>query len=137
MDFVRAVQHASGNQNDILVFLKVTPTVKDFKLIMSMKITYEMGQGTKIIDIQKQKEDNVRSAVYGKDLKEKNPKMYDLVKDKVNLNTSEELYFIVFNFYSLTKAEIDSMTLKYGLWESDNPDVRNEKTFNFKVEGVD
>src|SRR5690606_13557794 len=55
MDLVRSVQFTSDHQNHLLAILKVTPTVKDFKMILSMRVTYEIGQGTKTIDLQRQK----------------------------------------------------------------------------------
>lgn len=101
-----------------------------------MRVTYEIGQGAKIIDVQKQKEDNIRITIYGKDLAQKNSKLYDIVKDRLNLNTEEDVRLIVFDFYNITKAQVDNMTMIYGLWEGKNEDVRNEKTFTFKVDSI-
>ena len=91
MDLVRAVQFTSENQHHILTILKVTPTVKDFKMIMSMRVTYEIGQGSKVIDVQKQKEDKISIAIYGTDMAQKNSKLFELVQDRLNLNTQEDV----------------------------------------------
>ncbi|MCX6246623.1 MAG: hypothetical protein NTW10_02715 [Bacteroidetes bacterium] len=51
MDFLRAVQFKTGERNHILTIFKVTPTIKKFKLILSMKVTYEIGQQEKVEDV--------------------------------------------------------------------------------------
>ena len=115
LDLVRSVQFTSDNQNHILTILQVTPKIKDFKMVLSMKVTYEIGQGKKVIDLQKQKENNIRVTIYGRDLAQKNQKLYDLVKDSLNLNTDEDIRLIVFDFSNLTKTAVDNMTMIYGL----------------------
>jgi hypothetical protein len=137
IDFVKSVQYTSDSINHILAILKVTPTVKDFKMILSMRVTYEIGQGEKVVNLQIQSEHNIIISIYGKDLQQKNIKLYNLIKDSVNLNTSEDTHLIVFDFHDITKTQIDNMTIKYGLWEGINEDIRNEKTFNFKVNKID
>lgn len=137
IDFVKSVQYTSDSLNHILAILKVTPTVKDFKMILSMRVTYEIGQGDKVVNLQKQSEHNIIISIYGKDLQQKNIKLYNLIKDSVSQNMSEDTRLIVFDFYDITKTQIDNMTIKYGLWEGINEDIRNEKTFNFKVNKID
>jgi hypothetical protein len=105
-------------------------------MIMSMRVTYEIGQGAKVIDVQKQKEDNIRITIYGKELAQKNPKLYDMVKDNLNLKTEEDVRLIVFDFYNITKEQVGNMTMIYGLWEDKNEDIRNETTFTFKVDNI-
>lgn len=134
MELVRAVQFNSEGQNHILTIFKVIPAIKDFKLIMSMRVTYEIGQGAKVVNVQKQKEDHINITIYGKNVQEKSQKVYDWVKDKLNLNTEEDIRLIVFDFHDITKTQVDNMTVIYGLWESNNENIRNEKTFTFKVE---
>ncbi len=137
IDFVRSAQFTSGDQNHILVILAVTPTVKNFKMILSMRVTYEIGQGTKVIDVLKQKEKNIRITIYGKDIPEKDQKIFNLIKDRINMNAAEDMSLIVFDFYNITKEKVDSMSIIYGLWEGKNEDIRNEKTFTFKVDNID
>lgn len=137
MEFVHSVQLKSENRNHILVVFKVIPTIKKFKLILSMKVAYEIGQGEQVIDIQKQNENNIRITIYGNTIAERNKKLYELIKDKIQLNTDKDIRFIVFDFFDITAEPVDKMSITYGLWESNNPDVRNESTYNFDVEQID
>ncbi len=137
IDIVKSVQYASENQNHILAILKVAPTVQDFKLILSMRVTYDIGHGTHVVNLLKQREDNIRITIYGNDLPQKNIKLYNLIKDSVSLNSSEDTRLIVFDFQDITKTQIDNMTMIYGLWEGVNEDIRTEKAFNFKVDKMD
>ena len=137
MEFVRAIQFKSEDRNHILVVFKVIPTIKKFKLILSMKVTYEIGQGEKSVNVQKQTKDNIRIVIYGKDLAEKNKKLYALIKDQIQLETDEDVRLITFDFYDITTELINKMSITYGLWESNNPDIRNEARYNFTVEQVD
>ena len=102
-----------------------------------MKVTYEIGQQEKVVDVQKQVEDNIRIGIYGSDIAEKNIKLYDLIKANVQLDKDEDVYFITFDFYDITTEHIDNMSILYGLWESNNQNIRNEKKYNFKVEQID
>lgn len=137
MEFIRAVQFNTDVHNHILAIFKVTPTIKRFKFILSMKVTYGIGQGEIIVDVQKQKEDNIRIGVYGNDVKEKNQMVYDLIKDKIQLDNNEDFYLITFDFYDITREKIDNMSIIYGLWESNNTNIRNEQRYDFKVEKID
>lgn len=137
IEFVHAVQYGSDDNNHILTVFKVTPTIKKFKLILSMKVTYEIGKEEKIVDIQKQQENNIRISIYGKTLPEKNPKLYEMIKGKINLETKEDISFIIFDFFNVTIEQIDKMSITYGLWESNNQNVRNEKRFDFNVEQIE
>lgn len=132
MKFVHAMQFDKHDDNHILTVFEVTPTVNDFKLILSMRVIYEIGQGEKIVDVQKQKEDNIRIVIYGKTLPEKNPTLYNQIKDKINLD--DEVRLITFDFYDITTEPVDRMSITYGLWESHDSDIRTEKRYDFNVE---
>ncbi len=134
MEFVRAMQLMSEGSNHILTVFKVTPTIRRFRLIMSIRVTYEIGHGEKVVDVMKQKEDNIRFTVYGKDIAEKNRQLYELTKDKARLDTDENLYLLAFDFYDITTEDIDKMSITYGLWESNHPDTRNETRYDFSVD---
>jgi hypothetical protein len=137
MEFIRAVQFNSDEHNHILTIFKVTPTIKKFKLILSMKVTYEIAQKEISVDVQKQAEDNIRIVIYGKDVKEKNQMVYDLIRDKIQLDNNEDLYLVTFDFYDITREKIDNMSITYGLWESNNMNIRNEKRYDFNVEKIE
>jgi hypothetical protein len=132
MDFVNAAQ-IRDKKNHIIAVFKVSPLIQDFKLIMSMRVTYEIGKGEKTINVQKQKEDNIHITVCGSNVKEKHQLVYELVKDHVRLEEEKDMYLIVFDFFDITQEKIDRMSITYGLWESNNPDVRTEKKYDFEI----
>ena len=136
MNFVRAVQFESEGRNHILVVFKVVPIISNFKLILSMRVAYSIGHGEKVVDIQKQKEDNIRIVVYGKDIEKRNEKLYNLIKDRVHVENAENVRFITFDFYDVTEEKIDRMKITYGLWESGNSNIRNEQEYNFTVDQI-
>ncbi|PBQ30635.1 hypothetical protein CNR22_02220 [Sphingobacteriaceae bacterium] len=136
MELIRAVQFNSGGQHRILTFLKVTPTVPDFKLILSMKLSYEVGQGMKVIDLQKQQANQIRLTVYGNTMVEKYKPMYELIKEKVDFTKDQNIRIILFDFTDISKSPIDNMTMIYGLWEGKNEDIRNETKFTVNVEPI-
>ncbi len=138
MDFIRACSDSSKKGRNIMTVFKVTPTIKDFKLILSMRVFYELANGKEILSVIKQNEDNIKIIIFGKNIKEKNKFVYEFIKDKVEIEKeNEDVYFIALVFYNLTKEDVEKMSITYGLWESDNPDVRNENKYNFIVEKVD
>jgi len=137
MKFVRACQDSSDKGNYIMAVFSVLPTIKDFKLILSMKVTYALGHEKENVRVLKQNEDNIKIVIYGNSVKEKNTLIYDFIKDSVQLEAQEDLRLIVLYFGNVTKEKVDEMSITYGLWESDNPDVRHENKYDFKVENVD
>ena len=136
MEFVRAWT-SSTQKNQITTIFKVTPTIDNFKLILSMRVTYSLGQGNKVVNVRNSKEDNIRFNIYGNDVREKNGIIYELIKDHTQWNDSLTIYFIVIDFYDMTKENIDSMSITYGLWESYDPNIRNETKYDFMVEKLD
>ena len=135
MDFVRACIDSSNNKKTITAVFSIRPTVKKFKLILSMKVTYAIQNGKDTINVLKQNEDNIRIIIYGKDSTNVTHKtFYDFIKGKVNLNTKDDLRFIVFRFNNVTHEYVNKMSITYGLWESNNSDVRNESKYEFDVE---
>jgi hypothetical protein len=137
MKFVRACQDSSDKGNYIMAVFSVLPTIKDFKLILSMRVTYALGHEKENVTVLKENEDNIKIHIYGTTVKEKNPLVYDFIKDSVQLETEEDLRLIVLYFHNVTKEKVDEMSITYGLWESDNPDVRHENKYDFKVESVE
>jgi hypothetical protein len=123
-------------KKSVVVILAVTPKKeKDFRPVLSMKFSY--GVNTKEIqttlDIQNQKERKVSISIYGNTLKEKDPKIYQLVEKIMPLNDKTEVMFLAFFMKNISETPIDEMTIKYGLWEKRNQNKRTEKLFNFKV----
>jgi hypothetical protein len=135
MDFVRACIDSSNGKKVITAVFSVRPTVKKFKLILSMKVTYAIQNGKDTINVLKQNDDNIQISIYGKDSTNITHKtFYDFIKGKVNLNTKDDLRFIVFRFNNVTQDYINKMSITYGLWESNNSNERNETKYEFGVE---
>jgi hypothetical protein len=133
MDLVRAAWVGSEHPYMVVVF-KITPTVPDFKLVLSMRLTYDIGDGEKILDIQKTT--NARMSVYGNNVQEKSLKLYNFVKDKVDLNADKDLMLLQIDLRKISAERVARMKLKYGLWEGENSEVRHEKEYDFAVEDL-
>ena len=64
MDFVRACVDSSKKNKLITAVFSVRPTVRKFKLILSMKVTYAIQNGKDTINVLKQNEDNIQIVVH-------------------------------------------------------------------------
>jgi hypothetical protein len=138
MDFIRACSDSSEKGKNILTIFKVTPKISDFKLFISMRVFYQLENGKEILSILKQDEDNIKIIIYGKDIQQKNKFLYDFIKDKVQLeNENDDVYFLAFIFDNITKEKVENMSMTYGLWESNNTEIRHEIKYDFIVEKVD
>ena len=134
LEFVRAGQVGSQDHPMTVVVFKVTPLVPDFMPVLSMKITYDIGNGEQVVDILKN--DNVRMTVYGNDVESKSKKVYEFVKDIVDLPNEKDIFLLRIDFRHLSTEAITAMTVKYGLWEGADNGQRIEQEFAFVVEDL-
>lgn len=134
MEFVRSAMVRAGDQSMLVAVLKVTPTVPDFKLVLSMRLGYDIGDGERSLDVQQSPD--IRFTVYGADVESKSKKVYEFVKDKVDLNSDKDIYLLRIDFHNLTAERVKDMWLKYGLWEGENDEIRHEQEFRFAVEDL-
>ena len=114
-------------KKEVVVILKVSPMIENFKLIVSGRIEYAFGR--KSIQSNIQNDPNTQIVVYGEDFPTKAPELYSLIKNDVQIGEDE--FLLVFYFSNIKGRDLAEGYFKYGLWESDNPDVRNEQTFFF------
>lgn len=134
MEPVRAAIVRTGEKSMLVAVLKVTPTVPDFKLVLSMRLGYDMGDGARSVDVQQ--EPDVRFTVYGADVESKDKKVHEFVKDKVDLNKEKDIYLLRIDFRGLALDGVQDLWLKYGLWEGVRSDIRHEQEFTFVVEDL-
>lgn len=113
-------------ESRVKVVLKVSPTVKNFRLILSGRAEYSFGRKT--IQANIQKDPNIQIVIYGDDFQTEVPELYNLLND---LQMGEDDFLLVFNISKAKAKGLEDGHFKYGLWESDNPKIRNEKTFYF------
>lgn len=114
-------------KNKVSVILKVSPTIEDFKLIVSTKVEYSFGR--KKLKTNIQKDPNVHITVYGDSFLMKNAKLFKPIKKDLEVDKDE--FLLVFTFSNIKGKHLAEGHLKYGLWESNNSDIRNEQTFIF------
>lgn len=114
-------------EKEVVVILKVSPTIENFKLIVSGRIEYTFGRKT--IQSNIQKDPNTQIVVYGQDIPTKAPELYNLIKE--GLKIGEDDFLLVFNFSNIKGKDLAEGSFKYGLWESNNSEIRNEQTFIF------
>ena len=124
------------NKKSVIVVLAATPIKeKDFPPVLSMKFTYKVNDETSVtvIDIMKQEQKKITLVVYGNEVKEKNQKIFELIKDRIDLNSGKRLMFLAFKIENISDVPIEYLTLWYGLWEKRNQNKRIEKMFEFNI----
>lgn len=134
LDFLKAKYIESGNSNEILLIFKYQPKKeKEFKPIVSMKMTYSIGDSgmerTEILD-----KSNHSIVAYGNDINQKNAEIYNLIKEKIDLNQKQEFGIFVFHLRNLTQEYVENMTFTYGLWEPENENIRIEKKYEIPID---
>ena len=134
MDFIRAGYKIKNDKPQITTVLRVTPTIDNFKLILGTKIGLDMGDGLRTFDFRKEKDPLVQAIVYDPNFEEKDKELYQFIKSAPAFSKEGEFFYIVFNLTGPSVKKTDEMKLTYGLWETNNTDVRHEKEFTFKVE---
>jgi hypothetical protein len=119
---------------DVVVFFHVSAAdAKDFPPVLSMRVAYFFDDSylmTAAIGQTKK----VSLVIFGKNIEEKDKLAYNLVKDKVDLKDKSDFMLLAFVFRDLTKKPITEMTVRYGLWEKRNTNIRVEKEYKFHVE---
>ena len=135
MKFIRAVHPDSADKHSVLVLLQITPThPKDFKLILSMRVTYRVGdEALQMVDVGRQLEPKIRIAIYGGNVREQSAFVYSLLKDRIDFASAADSKILAFYFTNISEDPVSSMYMRYGLWESNNPNIRLEKDFEFSV----
>ncbi len=133
--FIKAIQTTINKGNEIQVIFSITPKeIEDFPPVVSTKIVYALDNGPeKKVDLM-HKEDNLNLTLYDKNIKEKAPELYDLIKDYIDLSTNQKMTILVFKFKNVDKPTVNEMTMVYGCWEKRNTNLRVEKKYEFKVE---
>nr|NQU93914.1 hypothetical protein [Bacteroidota bacterium] len=114
-------------ENKVTIILKVSPTIENFKLILSGRAEYAFGR--KSIQTNIQKDPNTQIVVYGDDFLTKAPELHDLIKEDIEIGENE--FLLVFNFSNIKGKDLAEGYFKYGLWESNNSEIRDEQTFFF------
>lgn len=75
------------------------------------------------------KNSNLNISIYGDNFYTKNPKLFKPIKNDLEVGKDEIL--LVFTFSNVKGKHLAEGSITYGLWESNNPDIRNEQTFLF------
>lgn len=132
--FLNAKFIDTSEDKDVLVLFQVLPIEeKDFPPVLSMKLTYSVGENgvEKTVDIMKS-QNKVRISVFGPDIDKKHPDIYTLAKEK--LDTSKLPYLVLAIYIDDVASQMfDKMTVTYGLWEKNDLNVRVEKKFPFSI----
>lgn len=137
LSFIRAVCNDTVDKNDVLAIFAVTPIKEeDFPPVLSMRITYKVGKNgvENTVDILKSEGRKVRLVIFGQNVQEKDERIYRLIKDKIDLSKEKDMRILVFLFEDISEMKVDKMSIKYGLWEKKDQNVRIEETFDFEIE---
>ncbi len=133
LDILSAKYIETNGNNEVLLIFKYEPKKKkEFKPIFSMKITYSIGNSqdekTEILE-----KSNHSIVFYGNDIDTKNPEIFNLIKDKINLEQKQKFGIVVFHLRNLTTEYFDKIKFTYGLWEPENEKIRIEKTYKIEI----
>jgi len=132
LEFIQAEFTKERKQTEIILYFKYAKE-KDDMTLMSSKITYNIGNKKKDVSEILDKS-NHTIVVYGtNDIEQKNPDIYELLKEKIDFDTEKELFIFAFKLRNITKKYIDKMTFKYGLWEPSNPEIRFETEYDINI----
>lgn len=134
MEFVRAGRVDLAGSGMVTVILKVTPLTDDFKLVLSMRIGYDMGNGAAEVDVEKGK--NVRFIVYDTSLHEMSKKLRQFIAARTDLRSNKNFFLLRIDFRVPLEESVKRMKLRYGLWEGKNDEIRHEQDFDLVVEEV-
>lgn len=134
MDFVRAGWLHSADHDKVMAIFQVTPQTPEFRMVLSMRVAYDIGKGEVLVDMEKDRQ--ARITVYGNDLEKKNKKLYEFVKDKVELNGPTPVYLLRIDILNPSTEKVEHMKVKYGLWEGAKAEIRNEQQYDFAVEDL-
>ncbi len=133
LTLVKAIHADTIIKNDVVAIFAVTPIkLEDFPPVLSMGISYKINDeiSETYVNIQKQDTMKVRLVIYGETIAEKNPELFTLIKDEIEISNYKDIQFLAFYFDNIAESEIVQMTIIYGLWEKQNMDKRIEQTFN-------
>lgn len=133
MEILRAAWVGPSDKSYVVMVFKITPTVANFKLVLSMKFTYDAGQGEQVLTEHSK---IIRMAVYDEHVRDKDRKVYNFVQDKVDLNSGNPVMLLRVDLRSLPDRSLDHLRVKYGLWEGKDDEVRHEQWFDFPVENL-
>jgi hypothetical protein len=139
IEFVKAKWFGTADSNTVAAVFYVSPKKnKDFRPVLSMKVTYSANDAVEtIVDVMKQKVPlPVQFVIYGQNVEEKNPAIYQMVKNKITgrMSNKNEPFFIAIYFNNLWKQKPEKMSVTYGLWEKRDLNERIEKKYDFLVE---
>ncbi|MBP8823719.1 MAG: hypothetical protein KBH07_08755 [Flavobacteriales bacterium] len=132
MEFVRAGQVKLADHSLVTVILKVMPLTDDFKLVLSMRVGYDMGNGAAEVDVEKG--NNIRFTVYDTALHEMSKKLRQFIAARTELKSKKNFFLLRMDFRVPRDERVERMKLQYGLWEGKNDEIRHEQMFDFVVE---
>jgi len=120
--------------SNIIAVFELTPTdMKDWSPVFSEKLAYSFDDKKEIKALLLHQK-TISVVFYGKNVKEKDQRIYEMVKDDIANYKGDEMLFIAFNFRNPCFRKPNKMSMTYGMWQKNNTDVRIEKKYDFKVE---
>jgi hypothetical protein len=136
LDYIASDYIDTVDKKSVIVILAATPiNKKDFPPVLSMKLTYKVNNehSETELDIMNQMIKRVALVIYGNEINEKAPKVYELIKDRIDLNLDRRVMILGFYLKDISEVPIEHLSIKYGLWEKRNQNKRKEKLFEFNI----
>lgn len=116
----------------ILVFKHSTKSGNDEKFIVSGRFAYSLGDSAEITEVLG-RNNHHSITIHGEKIPERDPALYNLIKDSLNVSPGENLKLLVFYLRGVTDVYIPTMTFTYGLWEPSDENVRIETKYRINV----
>jgi hypothetical protein len=134
LELIGIYSRDTTDKDDVTALFAVTPIdTVHFRPSISMKIGYSINDGVFKEDSRISPEYNCNMIIYGNNISERNPFLYDRIKYKFGLIAYKDVMFLAVNFWDLG-TEVNKMKIKYGLWEKNNNRLRIEQEFSAEVE---
>jgi hypothetical protein len=133
--FLKAKITDTTDKKDVIVLFHVSAKdEKDYPPVLSMRLTYSVNDETEKTRSEIRKDKNIHIVIFGKNIKEQNKAIYNLIKDKIDTSGKQDFMILGFYLNDISSDKVKKMTFTYGLWEKQNQDIRVEKKYEFEVE---
>ena len=98
-----------STRNEVICVFAATPLgkKKDFPPVLSMKVGYQINRvgEYKYVDIQKQQDTKIQLIVYGENIAEEDLRVYDIIKEDIDISKYEDILFVVIVFRQISNEE--------------------------------
>lgn len=131
--FIKAKAVEALNEREVVVLFEVCCTNSKAALpVICPVVKYRIGAELERT-VNLTTDEDVRAVVYGKNIEEKAPLIYDYVKDKVNIKSADFREVLAFYVRVQPDDDFDKMSFACALSNNGNQKSGRERRFEFPV----